>query len=132
MKQAILLREKDMEEGKSELDIEWERRVLCSDGNCIGVIGPDGKCKECGKPYEGDLPVPAAMPESDSEGSDVIEEDAGPQTDGAEEADANAAGDASENLDTEWENRQLCSDGNCIGVIGPDGKCKECGKPFEG
>lgn len=32
---------------------EWENRILCSDGNCIGVIGPDGRCKECGKPYEG-------------------------------------------------------------------------------
>jgi hypothetical protein len=121
-----------MEEEKSELDIEWERRILCSDGNCIGVIGPDGKCKECGNPYEGDLPVPSAMPESASEGSDVIEEDVGPQIDGAEEVDPEVVGDASENFDTEWENRQLCSDGSCIGVIGPDGKCKECGKPFEG
>ena len=34
---------------------EWESRQLCSDGNCIGVIGPDGRCKECGKKYEGDL-----------------------------------------------------------------------------
>ena len=34
-------------------DTEWKHRVLCSDGNCIGVIGPDGRCKECGKPYEG-------------------------------------------------------------------------------
>lgn len=24
-------------------------RVLCSDGNCIGVIGPDGRCKVCGR-----------------------------------------------------------------------------------
>jgi hypothetical protein len=32
----------------------WENRVLCSDGNCIGVIGPDGRCKECGKPYDPD------------------------------------------------------------------------------
>ena len=30
---------------------EWEDRVLCSDGACIGIIGPDGKCKVCGKPY---------------------------------------------------------------------------------
>ena len=29
--------------------VDWENRTLCSDGNCIGVIGPDGKCKECGK-----------------------------------------------------------------------------------
>jgi len=27
-------------------------RILCSDGTCIGVIGPDGRCKECGKPYQ--------------------------------------------------------------------------------
>ncbi|MEW6440595.1 MAG: zinc ribbon domain-containing protein [bacterium] len=32
-------------------------RVLCSDGTCIGVIGPDGRCKECGKPYEPESPA---------------------------------------------------------------------------
>jgi len=32
---------------------EWSRRRLCSDGDCIGVIGADGRCKECGKPYAG-------------------------------------------------------------------------------
>lgn len=32
----------------------FENRILCSDGNCIGIIGPDGKCKECGKPYKAD------------------------------------------------------------------------------
>ena len=31
-------------------DNDWENRVLCHDGNCIGVIGPNGLCKECGKP----------------------------------------------------------------------------------
>ena len=36
---------------KSKLDIEWENRKLCSDESCIGVIGPDGRCKECGLPY---------------------------------------------------------------------------------
>jgi hypothetical protein len=30
---------------------EWDRRRLCSDENCIGVIGPDGRCKECGKAH---------------------------------------------------------------------------------
>lgn len=30
----------------------FEDRILCSDGTCIGVIGPDGRCKECGKPYQ--------------------------------------------------------------------------------
>jgi hypothetical protein len=30
----------------------FENRVLCRDGNCIGVIGPDGRCKLCGQPYK--------------------------------------------------------------------------------
>jgi hypothetical protein len=30
---------------------DWDSRRLCSDGSCIGVIGPDGRCKECGRPY---------------------------------------------------------------------------------
>ncbi len=25
-------------------------RIACADGLCIGIIGPDGKCTECGKP----------------------------------------------------------------------------------
>lgn len=28
---------------------DFEDRVLCSDGNCIGVIGSNGLCKVCGK-----------------------------------------------------------------------------------
>lgn len=34
------------------VDDGWENRVLCRDGNCIGVIGPGGLCKECGKLFE--------------------------------------------------------------------------------
>jgi hypothetical protein len=93
---------------------DWEKRILCSDESCIGVIGPDGKCKECGKLYDGkqtDTPEngqtkithPSDQPPSSSE--EIIS-------------------------DEEWDRRVLCSDGTCIGVIGPDGKCKECGKPL--
>ena len=32
-------------------DEDWDSRVLCSDESCIGVIGPDGRCRECGRPY---------------------------------------------------------------------------------
>ncbi len=32
-------------------DIDFSKRILCSDGACIGVIGEDGVCKVCGKPY---------------------------------------------------------------------------------
>ena len=41
-----------MKEKKSQTDLEWENRTLCVDESCIGVIGPDGRCKECGKPFE--------------------------------------------------------------------------------
>lgn len=51
---------------------DWADRKLCSDGACIGVIGPDGKCKECGKPYTGE-------PTEDIESS---AEDAGDDDDG--------------------------------------------------
>ena len=114
------------EQETSYSNIDWDNRILCEDGNCIGVVGPDGKCKECGKKYEGDLP----------EASDSAEQ---PLSDGPAEPDetdapAQTAADepAAENEDRDdWSNRQLCSDGNCIGVIGPDGRCKECGKPAE-
>ena len=91
---------------------DWDKRVLCSDGSCIGTIGADGKCRECGKPYEGILPEGHG---TESTHQTVLEET------------KQVSSDATESDD--WDKRVLCSDGNCIGVIGPDGKCKECGKP---
>jgi hypothetical protein len=29
---------------------------------------------------------------------------------------------------SDWDHRQLCSDGACVGVIGDDGTCKACGR----
>ena len=113
---------------KTDLDLEWEKRTLCSDGNCIGVIGADGRCRECGKPYEGDLPETSAF---EGQAPDENEE-GGEQTESVPESPVEASVHSPENPDPEWENRRLCSDGNCIGVIGADGRCKECGKPFEG
>jgi len=43
------------------------------------------------------------------------------------EQEAVGSGDAEEGLDL--ENRILCPDGNCTGII-VDGKCSECGKPY--
>ena len=127
-------------------DTDWDSRILCSDGNCIGVIGPDGHCKECGKKYGGTLPETAASgKESPSEreeesgaGADIDDQ---PQSSAAS-ADIDAqpqssaavtSGDETESDDRsdDWSDRKLCSDGNCIGVIGPDGRCRECGKPYE-
>lgn len=32
-------------------DDDFSKRILCSDGACIGVIDERGICKVCGKPY---------------------------------------------------------------------------------
>ena len=105
------------EETKLTKDIEWENRTLCIDESCIGVIGPDGRCKECGKPFESgqqeDIPLERDFDEIDLETESATDEESESQT------------------DIDWENRTLCIDESCIGVIGPDGRCKECGKPFE-
>ena len=112
-------------------DEEWENRQLCSDGNCIGVIGPDGLCTECGRPGENVvIPWKEMVPPSDDEAAPEDEAEAPPTEDKAAEAGAPEEADAPED-DDDWTNRRLCPDGNCIGVIGPDGKCKECGRPAE-
>ena len=97
---------------------DWESRVLCSDESCIGVIGPDGRCKECGLPHQ----------ETQTEGEAHVAEPDENQDAGAVDVDAPPPSDS----DDDWENRTLCSDESCIGVIGPDGRCKECGKPYKG
>jgi hypothetical protein len=107
--------------------VAWEDRVLCSDESCIGVIGPDGRCKECGRPYEGKLP--AALQSGQASGQSV---DADDPDDSERDDVALADGDTpdpSEKGDDEWSTRTLCPDESCIGVIGPDGRCKECGRP---
>ena len=134
------------EKGKSQLDIEWDQRTLCSDESCIGVIGADGHCKECGRPYEGTLPwmtsgtegTPEIMADDQDDGmaerslaqESTAEEAADGEYDSTEDAEV-LTEDSDEDSDLEWEKRVLCIDESCIGVIGPDGRCKECGKHFD-
>ncbi|MGP8154669.1 MAG: hypothetical protein ACLQBQ_11135 [Smithella sp.] len=93
---------------------DWGKRILCSDESCIGTIGPDGKCKECGKVYESDMPAGHSKESVQT----VTPEEQKPVL--STEAES----------DEDWDKRALCGDGSCIGVIGSDGKCKECGKPL--
>ena len=93
-------------------DEDWEKRILCSDESCIGTIGPDGKCRECGKNYKGEL----SEEHCTSNGKALVEEEQKP------------IASATETKSDDWDQRVLCSDESCIGVIGLDGKCKECGK----
>ncbi|HPD56673.1 MAG TPA: hypothetical protein P5294_07920 [Smithellaceae bacterium] len=92
---------------------DWEKRILCSDESCIGTIGIDGKCKECGRVFEGELPADNRIVSSKPVAA----------------AEQKIKAQSSE--DDDWEKRILCSDESCIGVIGPDGRCKECGKPLK-
>ncbi len=131
-------------EDRADSGINWDNRILCSDGNCIGVIGADGRCKECGKKYEGPLPETSAVEQADqvldedeeisaaADGSTVVQADQAVDEDEVRPAAADESKTIEESpADGEWENRVLCRDGNCIGIIGPDGRCKECGKPYK-
>lgn len=111
-------------------DSQWDQRILCSDGNCIGIIGAEGRCKVCGLPYDGELPSPVA--DSAEADDDVDGSPVGPEMP-ADEAPASEDPVKGEDVfDDSWEDRTLCIDESCIGVIGPDGRCKECKKPYPG
>ncbi|HEX2687955.1 MAG TPA: hypothetical protein VHN14_15110 [Kofleriaceae bacterium] len=113
---------------------EWDQRQLCPDGGCVGVIGPDGTCKVCGRaaqnwgdertrglldpPDERDPPAAADLDGGGAPGDDVVAGDV------AEVSTPAIAGSSS----SDWGSRMLCRDGSCIGVIGPDGTCKICGR----
>jgi hypothetical protein len=37
-----------------------------------------------------------------------------------------------EEVEVNFSERKLCSDGNCIGIINEQGVCNVCGKPYTG
>jgi hypothetical protein len=101
-----------------DTEFTLEGRVLCGDDACIGTIGPDRRCKLCGRPYEGDAEVGTGAPES---GADTGVEAAQPEADASSEETATAG------AQPEGE-RTCCPDDACVGIIGPDGVCGVCGK----
>ena len=127
---------------------EWDQRQLCPDGACVGVIGPDGTCKVCGRaaPNWGDERTRGLIdpPDEDDDEDDDDDELAANDGDGDDDDDdddddehdpddaGKGGGDAERSpgapAPTGWISRQLCPDGACIGVIGPDGRCKVCGR----
>ena len=111
--------------------LDLERRFLCADGNCIGIIGADGRCKLCNTPIAPEE-IEAFERATASRLDDSFERisatsidegaegDSQPDDEGWDEDDADDAPPA-------LEDRVLCPDGGCIGVVGPDGRCKVCG-----
>ncbi|MBT8493639.1 MAG: hypothetical protein KJO07_11315, partial [Deltaproteobacteria bacterium] len=47
----------------------------------------------------------------------------------AERTEENRVAHSTPTAPDDWEERKLCPDGGCIGVIAEDGKCTECGQP---
>jgi hypothetical protein len=101
-------------------DADWANRRLCVDESCIGTIGSDGRCRECGR-----LAGPASHLELEVEESGVpaAEADAPQEAEGPQKEEERDEGDA------DWSDRRLCEDESCIGTIGRDGRCTECGRP---
>jgi len=130
----------DNDDYRPPTDDEWRERRLCSDEGCIGVLDTDGRCKECGRAHEplAAASVPADDEQHGSASADAEEntavvdasQDAPIEVPVDEGADDNADNDTDDE-DDDWSRRTLCRDESCIGVIGPDGRCKECGLPFE-
>ena len=92
------------------------QRRLCPDGGCVGIIGGDGRCTVCGTSDTGEVTSPP-FGSGDHDDFDQPE-------DSAAETNPNA-GETNSGFDS---NRRLCSDDSCIGVIGDDNRCRECGK----
>ena len=110
---------------------EWDHRQLCPDGACVGVIGPDGTCKVCGRaaPNWGDERKRGLIePEDDDDDEDDLGDEDDDEEYEDDDADDAEDGEAAAAADPDWEKRKLCPDDACIGVIGAEGTCKVCGK----
>jgi hypothetical protein len=125
-----------------------KRRRLCPDGACIGVIAPDGKCRECGRTDAGPAKSAGGSPDA-ATASPLAMVGADTPFDEHELGAESAGGDDNDNDDDSHgagadavggevmagsvfnPKRRLCSDGSCLGVVGPTGECPVCGTPAE-
>ncbi|HEX5063550.1 MAG TPA: hypothetical protein VFV99_29435 [Kofleriaceae bacterium] len=110
---------------------EWDQRQLCPDGACVGVIGDDGTCKVCGRaaPNWGDERNRGLVDENDHSDESQPPPESVTKSDKPLlyfDVDKTDEGDAKP--DADWDQRKLCPDDACIGVIGADGTCKVCGR----
>ena len=96
----------DENEPAGELDLA--ARQLCPDGACVGVIGDDERCKICGCQAEGALSCDALSCGVMAQAHNEVAE--------------------SDEADDDFGLRELCPDGNCLGLIGGDGRCNICGR----
>jgi hypothetical protein len=91
---------------------EWDERRLCPDGACIGVLAASGVCTVCCK-RGGE-----ALAEGERGAVVAVAVEATPQVAATDDDGSSAEVD---------DDRELCPTGTCLGLIGPDRRCKECG-----
>ena len=110
-----------------DMPFSVEDRILCSDGACIGLVGANGLCKVCNKPYEGDLPL------GEQRADEQDDEATASDDTGATNSEIHALKNEMEQVDQAGagdEERICCTDDMCIGIIGENGVCGTCGKPL--
>ena len=98
-------------------------RILCSDESCIGLVGKDGHCRVCGLAYEGDMEI---TEEPEEDGTELAVS-SGESAEEYEEASGDESEDDHDEDYDDFDDRILCSDESCIGLVGEDGYCKYCG-----
>lgn len=103
--------------------VDLRYRSLCPDGTCIGLLGADGRCKECGRVGAEVTTDPRlrGLKEVAAEDRDPVTPTEAPTTTDF------AADSPFFETPPEFTNRRLCPDGTCIGLIGTAGTCNECG-----
>ena len=106
-----------------------ESRRLCGDPACLGVIRDDGRCSECGRIGEGEEPHKTSFP--DDAGEAAVSATAASTDDTSDDEDGDSDEDsaaAAPNETGTLEDRRLCVDPSCIGVLDAEGRCCECGR----
>ena len=107
-----------------------QKRRLCPDGSCVGLLDPEGRCRACGRVNAaGDAPDTLL----DYAGSPALADDIaawengpdGPNSGHHTGEHVNRSGSVGGQFDP---TRRLCPDGDCVGVLDAQGRCKECGR----
>jgi hypothetical protein len=112
---------------------DFDDRTLCPDGACLGVLGPDGRCKVCGtQGNAANVRRTTSLADSDSDSASGADPrspaDSAPPSGGdsglSPDTDSDSASDP-------FTDRELCPDDTCIGVLGSDRRCRVCGRSNE-
>ncbi|KIX13251.1 zinc ribbon domain-containing protein [Dethiosulfatarculus sandiegensis] len=84
----------EQDQDQDDFTFDPSERIACSDGLCIGIIGPDGKCTECGKPYKPEVaseePLDTVQEETNSQPEEKKEEESDSEPEKKQEEEPNS------------------------------------------